>query len=54
MWRAIYGGSRYVRMRREPLSDKGWLIEAYTHYQIKGLSPDAGMFISDAADPIGV
>jgi len=52
IWRAIYGGSRYVRMRREPLSDKGWLIEAYTHYQIKGLSPDAGMFISDAADPI--
>ena len=50
VWRALYGGSRYIRMRREPLSDKGWLIEGYQHYVVKGLSPDAGLFISDAAD----
>ena len=50
VWRSLYGGSRYIRMRREPLSDKGWLIEGFQHYQIKGMSPDAGIFISDAVD----
>jgi len=50
VWRSLYGGSRYIRMRREPLGDKGWLIEGFQHYVIKGLSPDAGIFISDAVD----
>jgi hypothetical protein len=50
IWRSLYGGSRYVRMRREPLSDKGWLIEGFQHYEIKGLSLDAGAFIEDAVD----
>lgn len=50
VWKTLYGGSRYIRQRREPISDKGWLIEGFTHYVIKGLAPDAGLFISDAVD----
>ena len=50
VWRTLYGATRYIRMRREPLSDKGWLIEGFQHYVIKGLSADAGIFISDAVD----
>ncbi|HNT74392.1 MAG TPA: major capsid protein [Anaerolineae bacterium] len=50
VWSTLYGGTRYIRQRREPLSDKGWLIEGFTHYTIKGLAPDAGLFISDAVD----
>lgn len=49
-WRTLYGGPRYIRLRREPLSDKGWLVEGYQHYEMKGLSTEAGIFISDAAD----
>ena len=50
VWRSLYGATRYIRMRREPLSDKGWLIEGFQHYVIKQLSADAGIFISDAVD----
>jgi len=50
VWRTLYGATRYVRMRREPLSDKGWLIEGFQHYVIKQLSAEAGIFISDAVD----
>jgi hypothetical protein len=50
VWRGPYGGPRYVRLRREPLSDKGWLVEGFSYYTIKGLSADAGTFISDAVD----
>jgi len=49
-WRTLYGGMRYIRKRREPLSEKGWLIEGFAHYDIKGLATDAGLFISDAVD----
>ncbi len=49
-WQTLYGGRRFIRQRREPLSDKGWLIEGFTHYQIYGMSVDAGLFISDAVD----
>lgn len=51
-WQTLYGGRRYIRQRREPLSEKGWLIEGFTHYQIYGMSPDAGLFASDAVDPL--
>lgn len=49
-WSTLYGGKRYIRKRREPRSDKGWLVEGFTHYQIKGLAPDAGAFFSDVVD----
>jgi len=49
-WRTLYGAGRYVRMRREPISDKGWLVEGFQHYDMMGLAPEAGVFISDAVD----
>lgn len=52
VWSTLYGGTRFIRQRREPLSDKAWLIEGFMHYDIKGLSPDAGLFASDAVDVV--
>ena len=49
-WRTVFGGNRIIRQRREPLSDRGWLVEAMTYYDMKGLSSEAGVFMSDAVD----
>ena len=50
VWRSVYGTDRYVRQRREPMSDKGWLIEGFTYYVMKVIATDAGLFMSDAVD----
>jgi len=49
-WRNVFGGTRLIRQRRDPQSDRGWLIEGMTYYDMKGLAPDAGVFLSDAVD----
>lgn len=50
VWRTVWGGQRYIRRRREPLSEKGDLIEAFEYFDMKQTAADAGMFISDAVD----
>lgn len=49
-WRTVWGGGRYVRRRRDPLSEKGWLLEAFEYWDMKQTVADAGVFISDAVD----
>jgi hypothetical protein len=46
----VWGGGRYVRRRRDPLSEKGWLMEAFEFWDMKKTVADAGVFISDAVD----
>ncbi len=50
VWRTAFGGPRYVKRRRDPISDKGELIEAFEFYDFKGVALDAGLFMSDAVD----
>jgi hypothetical protein len=50
VWQTAFGGPRYVKRRRDPQSDKGDLIEAFQHMDMKALSADAGVFLSDATD----
>ena len=50
VWQTVYGGQRYVRRRREPLSEKGDLLEAFEYWDQKQTAADAGLFFSDAAD----
>ncbi|NBD34394.1 MAG: hypothetical protein GVY30_00160 [Chloroflexi bacterium] len=49
-WTSVLGTNQYIRQRRDPNSDRGWLIEAMSYWHIKGLSSDAGVFMSDAVD----
>lgn len=49
-WRTAFGGPRYIKNRRDPMSDKGNLIEAYEFFDMKATAVDAGLFISDAVD----
>lgn len=48
-WQTLYGGGVYVKRRRDP-SDKGDLIEAFEHYDMKATATSAGLFMSDATD----
>jgi hypothetical protein len=50
VWRTVWGGKRYIRRRREPLSEKADLLEAFEWTDQKVTAPDAGLFFSDAAD----
>jgi len=49
-WRTAFGGPRYIKRRRDPLSDKGDLIEGFQFMDLKGVADDAGLFMSDAVD----
>ena len=49
-WRTAFGGPRYIKRRRDPVSDKGDLIEAFQFMDQKITAADAGLFISDAVD----
>jgi len=49
LWKTAFGGPQYFRKRREPLSDKGWLLEIYSFWNMKVTASDAGLFISDTA-----
>lgn len=49
-WSTVWGGGRYVRRRRDPISEKGWLMEAFEFWDMKMTEPDAAIFISDAVD----
>ena len=50
VWRTAFGGPRYIKRRRDPISDKGELIEGFQYFDQKGVATDAGLFISDAVD----
>jgi len=50
VWRTAFGGPRYIKRRRDPISDKGELIEGFEFFDQKGVATDAGLFISDAVD----
>ena len=53
-WRNAFGGTRYVKNRRDPLSDRGRLIEGFEYRDQHVTAANAGLFISDAVDePIG-
>lgn len=52
VWRTAMGGPRYIKRRRDPLSDKGQLIEGYEFFDQKGVATDAALFMSDAVDVI--
>lgn len=49
VWQTAFGGPQYVRRRREPLSEKGDLLETFKFYDMKVTAADAGLFISDVA-----
>ena len=49
-WSTAFGGPRYVKQRRDPMSDKGDLIEVYEFYDQKITSASSGLFMSDAVD----
>lgn len=50
VWQTALGGNRFIRRRREPLSEKGDLLECFEHFDQKVTSADAGLFASDTAD----
>ncbi len=49
-WKTAFGGPRYIKNRRDPLSDKGQLIEAFQFMDHHVCAKDAGLFMSDAVD----
>jgi len=50
VWSTVLGGPRYIKRRRDPESDKGWLVEGYEFYDQCGVAPDAGLFMYEAAE----
>lgn len=50
VWRTAMGGPRFVKRRRDPISDKGFLIEGYEYFDQKTVATDAGLFMDDAVD----
>jgi len=50
VWKTVFGTSRYIRRRREPLADMGDLLEIIEYWDMKVTAPNAGLFMSDAAD----
>lgn len=50
VWRTAFGGPRYIKQRRDPQSDKGFLIEGYEYFDQKITAANAGLFMSDAVD----
>ena len=49
-WTSVFGTERYIRRRREPLSEMGDLLEAIEYVDMKVTAAAAGLFMSDAAD----
>ena len=49
-WKTAFGGPRYIKRRRDPQSDKGFLIEGFEYVDQKVVAVDAGLFMSDAVD----
>lgn len=49
-WKTAFGGPRYVKRRRDPLSDKGELIECFQFMHQKAIAVEAGLFMNDAVD----
>ena len=50
LWKNVFGTTRYIRRRREPLSDMGDLLEIIEYWDMKITAANAGLFLSDAAD----
>jgi hypothetical protein len=50
VWKTAFGGPRYIKRRRDPVSDKGDLVECYQYMDPKVIAADAGLFLSDAVD----
>jgi hypothetical protein len=50
VWQTAGRQRRFMRKRRDVLSEKAWLIEAFEFYSQKITAPDAGLFVSDAVD----
>jgi len=49
-WKNVFGTGRYIRRRREPLSEMGDLLEIYEYWNMKVTAANAGLFMVDAAD----
>jgi len=50
VWKTAFGGPRYIKSRRDPISDKGDLVEAFQYMDHHICAADAGCFIDDAVD----
>jgi hypothetical protein len=50
VWQTVFGGTRFVKRRRDPISDRGDLIEVFEAWDQKAVASDAGLFMSDAVD----
>lgn len=49
-WQTVFGTQRYIRRRREPLSDMGDLLEILEYWDMKVTAANAGLFFSDVVD----
>lgn len=49
-WQTFFGGPRYMKRRRDPLSDRGELLECFEHFDQCQTAADAGCYIGDAVD----
>ncbi len=49
-WQTFFGGPRYMKRRRDTVSDKGDLIEGFQFMHPCMTAADAGLFASDAVD----
>ncbi|MBN1261081.1 MAG: hypothetical protein JXB35_10410 [Anaerolineae bacterium] len=52
VWQTAFGGPRFIKRRRDPLSDKGELIEGFEYFDQHVIAASAGVFFSDAVDAI--
>jgi len=50
VWRTAFGGPMFIKRRRDPMSDKGDLIEGLEYWDMKATAANAGLFMSDAVD----
>lgn len=50
VWESVLGGRRYIKRRRDPKSDRGWLIEGFENMDQHIIAADGGVFVSDAVD----
>ena len=49
-WRNALGGAAYVKNRRDPISDRGRLLEALAYYEQHVTANKAGAFFADVVD----
>jgi len=50
VWQTAFGGMRFIKVRRDPQSDKGDLVEGMEYWDMKVTAANAGLFMSDAVD----